>query len=383
MAYSKYSRGDAPLSATKSLRALCGSWEDTNGSAYELWLDEDGSVSVRTTRPSGEVILTPRIIHMDVDDTNILWGKVSARYPFVLGEKTKHSLIWRSSWGGKSFEWFRTGSQRDREVQPSQKRSNAKIEIYPTQTSNAKQQKKQSRPQDGWTQLQSICGTWQDTKGSTYELSLDDDGTTYLSTTRPSGDVRHTEGIIRVDEDDSSQVIWGNGKRAGFVLQAGSDSWSLTWHSINGGKSFQWERVADDTHEEEYAEDYEEQYDEEYYDEYDEAIDENDAYWYDTSSTALLEELCGTWIDRSGSKYVLKMCKEEDSMSVTTTRPSGEVKTTTGMIRLDSDDQNEVVWGKPGCRYPYVLCKESDKRIKWETTKSGGKSFVWERLSKR
>ena len=82
------------------------------------------------------------------------------------------------------------------------------------------------------------------------------------------------------------------------------------------------------------------------------------ARWYGPSP---LTWLCGTWSDAQGSTYKLSL--DDGLMSVCTTRPSGEVITTRGLITVAAD--REVVWGKFGARMQYILEKRTENSLLW------------------
>ena len=78
----------------------------------------------------------------------------------------------------------------------------------------------------------SLVGRWGDTKGSLYEVSVDDDSKATIRTTRPHGKVLVTPGLVRTDSK-SGCIIWG---------RRGSRSY---WLSDLGSRSLKWERQPD------------------------------------------------------------------------------------------------------------------------------------------
>lgn len=87
--------------------------------------------------------------------------------------------------------------------------------------------------------LRWLCGSWRDQKGSSYLVSMAEDGSTVVSTTRPWGAVIKTGGIIRVD---ASRVVWGKqGARFQYALHRLNDR-ALRWHGDGSAKPFEWER---------------------------------------------------------------------------------------------------------------------------------------------
>ena len=92
-----------------------------------------------------------------------------------------------------------------------------------------------------------------------------------------------------------------------------------------------------------------------------------------------LRWMCGSWSDNRGSTYRLSLY--DGVMSVCTTRPSGEVLATIGLIRVQQDDgQDVVVWGKVGGRAQYALEKRSDNSLQWRAKRGHFKPFTWKRI---
>jgi len=93
--------------------------------------------------------------------------------------------------------------------------------------------------------LEEICGTWDDELGSSYTLSLNDDGSALdVCTTRPSGETIETPGLILIDPRRPSNIVWGRGgPRAQYTLDSESyDTSTLTWKRFRSA-SFVWNRV--------------------------------------------------------------------------------------------------------------------------------------------
>lgn len=92
---------------------LCGTWRDQKGSTYALSIDVDGTVSVETTRPSGEVIVTLGLIRAEsADGGRVVWGKVGARFRYVLDKINDQELCWKSSFAAP-FHWERKEKDED------------------------------------------------------------------------------------------------------------------------------------------------------------------------------------------------------------------------------------------------------------------------------
>ena len=66
-------------------------------------------------------------------------------------------------------------------------------------------------------------------------------------------------------------------------------------------------------------------------------------------------------------------------MSVCTTRPSGEVNRTSGLVRVDGKKGDKIIWGKPGARLQYILEKQTHRSLCWRAS-GFAQSFTWERL---
>lgn len=88
--------------------------------------------------------------------------------------------------------------------------------------------------------LQWLCGSWRDQKGSTYEVFITEAGTVCLSTTRPSGAVLNSKGLIH---EADGRVVWGRpGQRHMYTLEKSHES-VLRWRSSNEhGNAFDWTR---------------------------------------------------------------------------------------------------------------------------------------------
>ena len=101
---------------------------------------------------------------------------------------------------------------------------------------------------DGMMQLMlQMEGRWKDQKGSLYTLRIDGKDTLAVCTTRPTGKVVHTTGLIRVVHvpgiwrGTCSRVVWGTGTRIRYTL-GHLDEQSLKWQSCTAAPFF-WERL--------------------------------------------------------------------------------------------------------------------------------------------
>lgn len=92
-------------------------------------------------------------------------------------------------------------------------------------------------------QLEKLCGCWIDTQGSGYRLSLDGDGAMIVTTTRSSGDVITTSGLIHVEwRYDYGRIVWGRGgARVQYTISC-MDHEKLVW-SRSRDRPFEWTRV--------------------------------------------------------------------------------------------------------------------------------------------
>jgi len=88
--------------------SLRGSWRDTIGSNYEVVVDHDDTVEIRTKRPGGRVIVTRGLVHWDSSGEWIVWGRSGARSQYWLSKLDCKSLLWERT-GSASFSWQRTG----------------------------------------------------------------------------------------------------------------------------------------------------------------------------------------------------------------------------------------------------------------------------------
>ncbi len=64
---------------------------------------------------------------------------------------------------------------------------------------------------------------------------------------------------------------------------------------------------------------------------------------------------------------------------VCTTKPSGEVIHTSGLVSVDAKKGDKIIWGKPGARLQYILEKQTRRSLCWRAS-GFAQSFTWERL---
>jgi len=94
--------------AENTLRRLCGQWRDQMGSNYQLRLDKEGVLELRTTRPRGKTMRTRGLIRIEWsgDYGRVVWGRPGARTVFTIGKLDDNSLVWQSG-SSKPFNWDR------------------------------------------------------------------------------------------------------------------------------------------------------------------------------------------------------------------------------------------------------------------------------------
>lgn len=89
--------------------------------------------------------------------------------------------------------------------------------------------------------LRSLRGVWRDTKGSKYDVLVDND-TVEIRTKRPNGQVIKTRGLVHWDSK-SEWIVWGrSGARSQYWLSELASS-SLLWERENSAP-FSWQRVS-------------------------------------------------------------------------------------------------------------------------------------------
>jgi len=108
---SSASSGDCWLQAAEAentLRRLCGQWRDQMGSKYQLCLDREGVLELRTTRPRGKTMRTRGLIRIEWsgDYGRVVWGRPGARMVFTIGKLDDTSMVWQSG-SSKPFNWDR------------------------------------------------------------------------------------------------------------------------------------------------------------------------------------------------------------------------------------------------------------------------------------
>jgi len=96
--------------AEKQLSDICGVWRDQMGSKYSLHLDDTGTTTIKTTRPSGKTMRTRGLIRIEWEDNygRVVWGREGGQVLFHINKIDDTSLTWRSK-RSKTFQWYRTG----------------------------------------------------------------------------------------------------------------------------------------------------------------------------------------------------------------------------------------------------------------------------------
>jgi len=89
--------------------SLVGRWRDTRAKAsmYEVSLDHDSRVRIRTTRHDGSVLLTTSLVRKDYNSGCIIWGQPGPRQ-YWLSELDSRSLKWHNKQLA-AFVWHRVG----------------------------------------------------------------------------------------------------------------------------------------------------------------------------------------------------------------------------------------------------------------------------------
>jgi len=89
--------------------SLVGKWRDTTKkpSTYEVSVDHDSKVTIRTTRDDGLVLVTTGLVHRDKDSGYIIWGLPGPRQ-YWLSKLDSRSLKWRHQHLA-AFVWHRVG----------------------------------------------------------------------------------------------------------------------------------------------------------------------------------------------------------------------------------------------------------------------------------
>ena len=90
------------------LESLVGSWRDAEGSTYEVSIERNSKVTIRTTRPRGKVICSTGLVHMNSQSGCIVWGRPRRTKEYWLSELNSRSLKWQSQ-HAKAFTWYRVG----------------------------------------------------------------------------------------------------------------------------------------------------------------------------------------------------------------------------------------------------------------------------------
>mmetsp|Transcript_100824 Transcript_100824/g.256517 ORF Transcript_100824/g.256517 Transcript_100824/m.256517 type:complete len:530 (+) Transcript_100824:86-1675(+) len=91
-----------------SLKSLRGKWKDTKGSTYDVDVEADKTVVIKTTRPTGKVISTRGLVRLDEKTNWIIWGRSGPRTEYWLSKLDPRSLVWDRD-GSAAFEWLRIG----------------------------------------------------------------------------------------------------------------------------------------------------------------------------------------------------------------------------------------------------------------------------------
>ena len=91
--------------------SLVGKWRDTKAKAstYEVSVDHDSKVTIRTTRHNGTVVVSRGLVREDYNSGHIVWGKPPGRR-YWLSELGSRSLKWEHQHLA-AFVWHRVGEE--------------------------------------------------------------------------------------------------------------------------------------------------------------------------------------------------------------------------------------------------------------------------------
>merc|ERR1712217_881134 len=85
-----------------------------------------------------------------------------------------------------------------------------------------------------------LCGKGEDHNGSSYDVSLSEKGAVLLNTTRPSGEVVHSNGLIR---ESAGRIVWGRPRQRKVYTLEKENNNTLRWLSSDEhGNAFDWKR---------------------------------------------------------------------------------------------------------------------------------------------
>ena len=89
------------------LESLVGKWCDTKDSSlYEVSVNGNSKITIRTTRPSGKIIVRDDLVGVDSSGC-IIWGRPGAR-EYWLSQLDSRSLKWKPQ-RAAAFVWHRVG----------------------------------------------------------------------------------------------------------------------------------------------------------------------------------------------------------------------------------------------------------------------------------
>ena len=106
-------------------------------------------------------------------------------------------------------------------------------------------------------ELAGLVGIWRDSRGSRYEVSPCTPQSLSVLTTRKTGEVLFTRGLIRIQgEAARPAVVWGQGYVLNLPFGGGAEPATISWLPKPGPGSrrlqkFEWSRAAPDTFPEE------------------------------------------------------------------------------------------------------------------------------------
>ena len=249
---------------------LVGTWQDGKGTEYKVSQDGPASWTVKTCRPDGKKRVTKGLLqvwqgaiywgnsyYLDILEDNycnaenkgiiwqpIKWGKVAYRW-WPVARKSEHFIVKRAP----QKELHKTDSVKSDSSSPKSPWNwdspKTQWDSPKTQSDSPRTQRNSHSPKSSeGSQSQAptsemimrITGKWKDDKGSRYEVVPDPGATSCtVVTTRPTGKVLTTSGLIKYKADEGS-VYWGSK----FRLEL-KDSHTCVWIPLRSGKPFHWQ----------------------------------------------------------------------------------------------------------------------------------------------
>jgi len=210
-----------------------GTWQDDKGTEYKVSRDGPARWTVETCRPNGHRRITKGLLKLW--EGAVYWGS-----SYYLEDCHKQWLTWKPLKEGKAeYHWY-AAEEKKREKhfvvkEPRDKDADSPKDrgVTPKPTKDMASQTESPRP--AVEMIVRITGKWKDESGSHYEVVPDSDSTCTVVTTRPTGRVLRTEGLLKYNPEECC-IYWGSK----FRLEL-KDSQSCVWVPLRSGKSFCWQ----------------------------------------------------------------------------------------------------------------------------------------------